>query len=239
MRRIPTFAVQVLALETRLMLSTTLASSALATSLARPPSAHCAVRRTDGARPGAECKLVIRRLAGGAAATGACRDDRDRVPDRDNSILNVCAAAGPAWPNARSSGIAGGEHRLSIRAPQLERVISRRSLLHPEHDAHVSDLLWRIPACPQLVWPVACATLIHVLLLSIGQRLVLGARVGCGSARGVSGYLRAALRTRLSGLFARFGRGSERCCVLDDVCACRSRGDPAPRALECVQRRVQ
>ena len=77
-----------------------------------------------------------------------------------------------------------------------------------------------------------------MLLLLVGPRLALGGPLGFGSAPGFFGCLRVALRTRLSGLFARFGRVRERCRVLDAVCVNRSRGDAAPRAPECVPGRV-
>ena len=81
-----------------------------------------------------------------------------------------------------------------------------------------------ILARPQLVWSVVCATLIDGLLLLVGPGLALGAPLGSGSDLGASGYLRVALRTRLSGIFAHFGRGSERFCALDAVRVCRLRG---------------
>ena len=102
----------------------------------------------------------------------------------------------------------------------LERGISPRSLPPPEHNAHVPDLPRCIPVRRQLVWSVALATLINAPLLEVGGRLALGAPLGSGSDPGVSGYLRVALRTRVSGSFARFGCRSERCRVLDGVCVC-------------------
>ena len=111
----------------------------------------------------------------------------------------------------------------------VERGISPRSPSHPKHNAHTSDLPHCVPARPQLVWSVDRATLTDALLLSDSPRLALGAPLGSGSAPGVSGCLRVALRTRLSELSAGFGLGSERCRVLNDVCVCRSRGDAPPR----------
>ena len=60
-------------------------------------------------------------------------------------------------------------------------------------------------------------------------KLALGGPLGFGSAPGRFGYLRVALRTRLSGLFARFGRVSERCRVLDAECVC------VDRVLMCLR----
>ena len=134
--------------------------------------------------------------------------------------------------------IARGEQILSIRTRQRVRRIFPRSSSHPEHAAHASDLPRCIPARRQLDWSVARASLIDALHLSVGPKLALGGPLGFGSAPGRFGYLRVALRTRLSGLFARFGRVSERCRVLDAECVCRSCADVPPRAPECVQERV-
>ena len=62
----------------------------------------------------------------------------------------------------------------------------------------------------------------------VGPRLALGAPLGSGSDTGVSGYFRVALRTSLTELSARFGRGSERFCALDAVRLCQSREDTGP-----------
>ena len=96
--------------------------------------------------------------------------------------------------------MAGGEDRLSIRALVVERGISPRFLVRGSGNGH------------------QCATLL------VGRRLALGAPLGSGSDPGVSGYLRVALRMRVSGSCARFGRRGERCRVLDGVCVCRSCG---------------
>ena len=124
--------------------------------------------------------------------------------------------------------IARGEQILSIRTRQRVRRIFPRSSSHPEHAAHASDLPRCIPARRQLDWSVARASLIDALHLSVGPRLALRGPLGFGSAPGRFGYLRVALRTRLSGLFARFGRVSERCRVLDAECVCR-------RVLMCLR----
>ena len=125
--------------------------------------------------------------------------------------------------------IARGEQILSIRTRQRVRRIFPRSSSHPEHAAHASDLPRCIPARRQLDWSVARASLIDALHLSVGPKLALGGPLGFGSAPGRFGYLRVALRTRLSGLFARFGRVSERCRVLDAECVC------VDRVLMCLR----
>mmetsp|Transcript_26866 Transcript_26866/g.72052 ORF Transcript_26866/g.72052 Transcript_26866/m.72052 type:complete len:157 (+) Transcript_26866:200-670(+) len=81
-------------------------------------------------------------------------------------------------------------------------------------------------------------TLADVPCLLVGSRLAFSGPSGSANDPGLSGQLRAAKRTRLSEHFARFGHRSERQRALDDVCVCRSCGDAAPRALECVHGRV-
>ena len=75
---------------------------------------------------------------------------------------------------------------------------------------------------------MAQATLSDALRLSVRPRLALGALLGSDSDLGLSGYLRAALRMRLNGRSARYGRGSERCRMLDGarayMCRCGSAG---------------
>eukprot|EP00966_Prymnesium_polylepis_P299132 6911828-Prymnesium_polylepis.1 len=150
-------------------------------------------------------------------------------------LLVISRLDSSTWRPAGSTGIARGEQRPSIRARQRVSHISSRSASPPEHIPHVSDLPRCCPARPQLVWSVARATLVDALLVSVSPRLVRGDSLGSDCDPGLSGYLRIALRMRLSALFARYGRRSERCRVIDGVRVCRSCGDAAPRALECIR----
>ena len=164
----------------------------------------------------------------GGDARGGIFYRADCAPLGDRMLLVISRLDSSTWQPARPNCIAGGEQRLSPRTPLVERGTSPRCSPHHEHTAHVSDLPRCCPARPQLVWSVAHATLIDVLLVSISPWLLRGSPLGYGSGLWVSGYLRVALRTRLSGLFARYGRGSERFCALDAVRVCQSREDAAP-----------
>ena len=112
--------------------------------------------------------------------------------------------------------------------------MSPRSSPPPEHSAQVSDLPRCIPARPQLVLPRLRQRSRCALHVSVGRWLPFGAPLCSGCDPGLSGHLRAALRTRLRGHFARFGRGSARCRVLDDMRPCRSRGDGSFTGTGCV-----
>ena len=221
-----------------LMLSITPHSSALSTRSPDPRYLILIVLSPRAATGNDITKVVKRRLADGAAASLGLRDGNNRGHDGDRPIVNVSGLASSTWCPACSSCITGGELRLSIRTCQPVINISPRSSSPPEHIAHASDVPRCIPARPQLVWCVACKTLRRVPLPSVSSGFALGAPLGSVSAPGLSGHLRAALRTRLSQHFARFGRRSERQRALDDACVCRSCGDAAPRALECIHGRV-
>ena len=176
------------------------------------------------------------RLADGADASSGLRDVRHRGHGNEDRILSVPWLVSSTWWPARLSCIAGGEEILSIRTRQPAIKLSLRSSSHPEHIAHTSELLLYIPARPQLDGPWLVQRSPDVPRLSVGSRLAFSAPSGSANDPGLSGHLCAAKRTCLSQDFARFGRRSERQRALDDVCACRSCGDAAPLALECVHR---
>ena len=121
-----------------------------------------------------------------------------------------------------------GEDHLSIRALVVERGIPPRSLPPPEHKTRTCltclaaslrvgssfgpwlwHMLWQWSSMRYFCWSAE------------GSRSVLPWALAV--IPGSPAYLRVALRMRVSGSCARFGRRSERCRVLDGgVCVCRS-----------------
>mmetsp|Transcript_86077 Transcript_86077/g.257994 ORF Transcript_86077/g.257994 Transcript_86077/m.257994 type:complete len:202 (+) Transcript_86077:116-721(+) len=150
-------------------------------------------------------KVVKRQLADGAAASLGLRDGNHRGHDGDRPIVNVSGLA--TWCPACSSS---GGRRPGSCAPAASCSSQRPASASCPPFLPSSKSMAALSRAPEAVGRNAQggpphAMLSEVLHLSVGRRLALGAPSGSDSAPGVSGYLRAALRMRLSCLFARFG----------------------------------